>query len=154
MIRSFELEDAEEVVQVREKCLEQLKQQDPVNYAGHRVDKRLVDLPVQKLVALSKESNRMVFVAEVNSQVVGSGCLIDNEIRLMFVDPSEQKKGIGTSILSRIESAALQKGIKELNLYSFLGAVQFYKCKGFEVTGKAHVSPMGPIVPMKKILHQ
>lgn len=108
-------------------------------------------LTCEKLLKISTESDRVILVAVANSSVVGTASLYKDNVRLMFVDPAFQRKGIGGALLSRIENIAKEKGVVKLSLMSTLPAEGFYKRFGFVKKGQ-ETNHMGPVILMSKEL--
>ena len=55
----------------------------------------------------------------------------DYLIKGLYVEPASIGKGVGTSLMNRMESWAIGKGAIELNVFSSLNAVSFYEKCGF-----------------------
>jgi len=82
--------------------------------------------------------NEIIFVAECSKRLVGFASLAVHGpyIGAMFVHPDFVRKGIGTRLLTAIESAAIEKRYKAIYVLSSLSAVKFYQANGYEVIGK------------------
>jgi putative acetyltransferase len=145
-IRLFNAEDANSVLQIRKKNLELSDKKD---YPEHITQTMIKTLSNEKLIEVSKKSNRIILVAVIDSKVVGSGCLVDDNVRLMFVDPDFHHKGIGSELLRRIEKLAIEKGISKLYLKSSLPAEEFYARFEFVKYGE-ETKEMGPVILMSK----
>lgn len=61
-----------------------------------------------------------------NTRIVGTGTLLDTNIRRVFVDPSEQRRGIGKKIMGDLESRANKTGAEIVDLASSLTSKEFY----------------------------
>jgi len=61
-----------------------------------------------------------------NGRIVGTGTLLDTNIRRVFVDPSEQRRGIGKKIMGDQESRANKTGAEIVDLASSLTSKEFY----------------------------
>jgi len=57
----------------------------------------------------------------------------------MFVHPDFVRQGIGRRLLTEIESVAIEKGYKTLNVMSSLSAVKFYQANGYELTYQSSI---------------
>jgi GNAT superfamily N-acetyltransferase len=91
--------------------------------------------PQNFLSWLASDDNFCV-VAEANSQVVGVGLLHrSGEIRLCYIAPGAQRKGIGKTIYLALEEHAKAWGLKSLRLESTVAARQFYERLGFRSAG-------------------
>lgn len=82
---------------------------------------------------LESIETKIMFVAEVNSKVVGFGQLnlANSEIEAVYVRSSHLRLGIGKELFQKLEMTAKEKGIRELSLITSLNAVKFYKQLGF-----------------------
>jgi GNAT superfamily N-acetyltransferase len=76
-----------------------------------------------------------IFVAELQSLVVGFGEAIPGEILAVFVDPAYAGKGIGSALLKRAIAVACAGYAGPLRLASTLNAVGFYERFGFSQVG-------------------
>ncbi len=72
-------------------------------------------------------------LAVCDGVIAGVGELLDNEIRMVFVDPSLQGMGVGRGLMSRLEEQARKHGLEEILLDSSVVAVGFYQHLGYEV---------------------
>ena len=102
------------------------------------------------------EVGETIFVAELNSEVVGFASYTAEKLQAIFVDPGCQKQGIATRLYRIVESEACSKGIPELVLRSSLNAAPFYRLMGFvDVERKNYLMQHGvemPCIDMKKVL--
>ncbi len=74
---------------------------------------------------------RLVLVALQDQQVLGTASLDGQVIRTVFVDPTQQGKGIGRRLMAAIERQAQERGACELLVPSSLTAQGFYRQLGF-----------------------
>lgn len=72
-------------------------------------------------------------VAENGNGIVGTGILLEENIRRVYIDPDCQHRGIGNRIYAALESKALRAGIKRLDLSASLVARDFWEKHGFTV---------------------
>ena len=70
-------------------------------------------------------------VAENDGYIVGTGTLLDDGIRRVYIDPSYQKSGVGTGIYRELEKKALQTGLSRLGLGASVSAREFWESVGF-----------------------
>lgn len=75
-----------------------------------------------------------LLVYESDGQVLGMGAYEDNEIKRIFVDPSEHGQGIGGKMLSYLEQMAVAAGADELILHPFDNSGAFYLKRGYKLT--------------------
>ncbi len=80
----------------------------------------------------------IVLVAEKGNEVVGLAMLdVDKkEVTSLYVHTEYGGEGIGSSLLRKLEDAAIGKGINSLQLRSTLNAVSFYEEAGYETKEK------------------
>jgi GNAT superfamily N-acetyltransferase len=80
---------------------------------------------------LNDAENGYCVIAEDTGRIVGTGTLLDDGIRRVYIDPSYQKSGIGKQIYNRLENRALQKGLTHLGLGASVIAREFWESVGF-----------------------
>lgn len=99
-------------------------------------------------------------VAETDGVIVGHGFLDreTGEIDAIFVDPSSQRRGIGTQLLIALERIARSVGLTSLHLSATLNSVPFYRRAGFaEFKVSKYQHPQGfelACVVMRKTLYE
>jgi putative acetyltransferase len=91
-------------------------------------------------------------------RVFGTGTLIGDEIQRLFVDPVRQGEGFGRHLMQHLERAAVQHGIRTIQLDASLPAKPFYDRIGY-VTITAASLPVEngrrlDFFKMQKILRQ
>ena len=81
-----------------------------------------------------EDAHTYFVVAERNGDVAGFGGVdVDSgEIVALYVDPDHARSGVGSALLSHLETYALDRGYTELSLWSSLNAVDFYERVGYE----------------------
>ena len=80
---------------------------------------------------LNDAENGYCVVAENGARIVGTGTLLDDGIRRVYIDPSYQKSGIGKKIYRELENKALQTGLSRLGLGASVIARGFWESVGF-----------------------
>ncbi|HEY96364.1 MAG TPA: GNAT family N-acetyltransferase [Dehalococcoidia bacterium] len=80
---------------------------------------------------LNDAENGYCVVAENGGRIVGTGTLLDDGIRRVYIDPSYQKSGIGKRIYRELENKALQAGLSRLGLGASIIAREFWESVGF-----------------------
>lgn len=73
-------------------------------------------------------------VAERDGRAVGYGHLVpdSSEVRAVYVHPDHAGRGVGATLHERLESAARDRGLGRLRLWSSLNAVGFYERMGYD----------------------
>jgi N-acetylglutamate synthase-like GNAT family acetyltransferase len=80
---------------------------------------------------LSFLTQRQVYVASIDGDVVATGSLDGGTVRSVFVDPTYQRMGVGHRLMAAIESTAAQSGLRLLRVPSSITAEGFYYSLGF-----------------------
>jgi GNAT superfamily N-acetyltransferase len=129
MIRQFRAEDAEACCELVRACI--------------RYD---LELPETERLALlqaespqnMRERGNLFYLAvyELESTVVGLGGLDMNEVRMLFVSPAYQRRGIGKEILEFLEGMVPPALFREVFVYSALSAASFYRARGYSEQGE------------------
>ena len=88
-----------------------------------------------------------IFIAEVQSRIVGFSEAAPGEVVAVFVDPQWSRKGVGTALLSRALSAAAGTP-RPVRLESTLNAVSFYERRGFRQISRSSVRRNDVEVPV------
>ena len=71
----------------------------------------------------------------LDNKLAGSGCLVERNIRRLFVLPEYQRIGVGTEIMKHLEQKAITNNQKFLELYSMTLSVDFYRKTGYTDLG-------------------
>lgn len=83
------------------------------------------------LQILSFLTQREVYVATIECNVVATASLDGGTVRSVFVDPAYQRMGVGHRLMAAIESTAAQSGLRLLRVPSSITAEGFYYSLGF-----------------------
>lgn len=96
-----------------------------------------------------KERARLFYLAvyESEDRILGVAGLDMNEIRLLYVSPEHQRRGIGRALLDHIKEMAPGEFFSDIFVYSSLQAVDFYKACGFSDKGRVHFDIGGEMLP-------
>ncbi|WP_247894037.1 GNAT family N-acetyltransferase [Azospirillum endophyticum] len=81
---------------------------------------------------------RLVFVAVIGVEIVGTASLDGHVVRTVFIDPACQNRGIGRSLMAEIERVAIRKGVTTLTVPSSVTAEPFYAKLGFTAVRDAY----------------
>jgi len=73
-----------------------------------------------------------MFIAKKNKKILGTGRIEGtHEIRMIYVKPKMQKKGIGTKMINYLEKIAKEKKWKSVHVKALWSAKEFYEKLGF-----------------------
>jgi GNAT superfamily N-acetyltransferase len=72
-----------------------------------------------------------IVVAESDSRIVGTGTLVGNSVRRVFINPEYQRRGIGHLIAKELEQKAIAEGLGKIELSSSLKSRKFWESEGF-----------------------
>jgi len=128
MIRQFKDEDAQVCSQLLRACI--------------LLDG---DIPPETLERLLREESPQLMckraalfymvVYEVDGTIAGLAGLDMNEVRLLYVDPERQRRGIGRALLEHLEKMVPPALFSDIFLYSTPGAASFYSACGYQSLG-------------------
>ena len=76
------------------------------------------------------EKGRTVILDKAG-RILGTGTLVDDEIKRVFVDPTFQKQGFGRRIMRQLEEAAARQGAGTVKLDASLPSKAFYDRLGY-----------------------
>ena len=122
---------------------------------------RLLRKPIGKTIESLKdeyEDKSFHLIGVIDNQIVACGRLhfIDDskaQIRYMAVDEKYQRKGLGSSILSLLESHAKKNNADKVILNARDHAIKFYAAAKYKILKKSHGSATGiPHTTMTKDL--
>ncbi|MCL2073949.1 MAG: GNAT family N-acetyltransferase [Marinilabiliaceae bacterium] len=66
-----------------------------------------------------------------DDNLIGSGCLLENNIRRIFVLPKYQRAGIGTKIVKCLEQKAIENSCSLVDLFAMMPTIDFYEKMGY-----------------------
>jgi len=133
MIRQFEPQDAEACSALSRACL----RMDPMIAPDARED--LLRL---ETAAAMRERACLYYLAVCfhSGGIVGAAGVDMNEIRLLFVDPGQRRKGIGTSLLEHVEALVPAALFEDIFVYASPAAVGFYLSRGYLQGGDCRIA--------------
>jgi GNAT superfamily N-acetyltransferase len=70
---------------------------------------------------------------ELDREIVGTGSVVKNEMKRVFVLPEYQGRGFGKKIMVKLEENALNKGLKKVELCASLPSKDFYLYLGYKI---------------------
>ena len=129
MIRQFQAEDAQYCSELIQACIDR----DPQVSAALREKLVRAESP-QTMISRA----RLFYLAVHDSKegILGVGGLDLNEVRLLYVSPDHQGKGIGSALLAHLESMVPPSLFADVFVYSTFAAVNFYRSHGFAPDGE------------------
>jgi GNAT superfamily N-acetyltransferase len=101
--------------------------------------------------ALAHLTNRQVFVAAINGEIVGTASLHGRVVRSVYVDPDNQGTGIGGKLMDAVEELARDQCLDSVTVPSSITAQEFYRRRGFVFVRDEHHGDERTII-MKKDL--
>lgn len=129
-IRRATQEDAPGICQVhvlaiRVLCRDHYSPSEIESWAGSKTPSAYRDVLV----------TRAMFVAENDGKVVGFAQLHleGATVEAVYVSPDVARCGVGSALLTKLESVAAEHGVRELVLKSTLNAEPFYLRHGYEI---------------------
>jgi N-acetylglutamate synthase-like GNAT family acetyltransferase len=127
-IRPFRNEDLNAVCQL---IIDSIDDAYPVVYAPEAID-FFKDYHKKENI-LNDAAAGYTIIAEHKKKIIGTGTLMEHNIRRVYITPKYQRKGIGKLITHELERIATTKGIPSLDLSATVGSVKFWEKMGFEV---------------------
>ena len=127
LIRKFRDEDA---IRVSNIIKDGFQISNAPYYSKNSIQEQVEANSAENLIEKAKKVN--YFVAVKQDKIVGFGGYDNKKVHTLFVDPEEQRQGIGKKILERILSEAKKEGIISLDSWSTYYAEKFYNNHGFK----------------------
>lgn len=129
MIRQFCAEDARACCELIHACVER----DPQIPAALRERIRRTESPESML---KRAGSFYVVVYDSAEGILGVAGLDMNEVRLLYISPDYQDRGIGGELLATFESMVPSTLFADIFVYSTFAAVDFYRSHGFSPGGE------------------
>jgi len=76
----------------------------------------------------------VTLVLERTGRILGTGTLVGDEIKRLFIEPGLQRHGLGRLLMQRLEERAASLGIRSVRLDASLPAKAFYDSLGYATT--------------------
>ena len=127
------------IAHVSEKqALEALQWRASLNNPGDRA--ALLANPDAIAIPDAQIEGGSVFVAEADEVIVGFAAILprtdgDQELDALFVEPDQQRTGIGRKLVEYCAQAARAQGSRALHVVGNPHAEAFYKSCGFQIRG-------------------
>ena len=141
-------DDADEISAVILRALRETNAKDYANEIIERVERSFNPRAVRELIG-----KRTVFVATIDSCVVGTASLDGSVVRSVFVAPDVQARGIGKLLMDEIESTARERNILKLAVPSSVTAETFYARLGFRAVRDSYYGDERTII-MERVLDE
>ncbi|MCL5281963.1 MAG: GNAT family N-acetyltransferase [Planctomycetes bacterium] len=113
-------------------------------YPGHygmEAVRFFLDYHNEEAILQDAQKGRTVILDKAG-RILGTGTLVEDEIKRVFVDPTFQKQGFGRSIMQQLEEAATWQGTVIVKLDASLPSKAFYDRLGYITLGPAFL-PVG-----------
>lgn len=147
MIRQAQSDDAKAISQVIVAAVRESNGQD---YPASVIESVVAHFTPGRVIELLKK--RLVFVALLNDEIIGTGALDGHAVRSLFIAPQQQRKGVGQALMRQIEKAALERGIEALLVPSSLTAESFYAHLGYHVVREQLQGEERTIIMTKRLV--
>lgn len=133
LIRSARRGDAEGISRVIVAALRETNARDYSAAVIARVERSFSPAAVLDLL-----ERRLVFVAAMGDDIVGTASLDGRVVRTVFVEPGHQGRGVGRALMARVVGAAVEQGVAVLTVPSSVTAEPFYAKLGFSAVRDSH----------------
>ena len=89
---------------------------------------------------LRDAENGGTIVLDKAGRLLGTGTIVGDEIKRVFVDPTFQKQGFGRRIMQRLEETAFRRRVTTVRLDASLPSKAFYDELGYTTVAPAFLS--------------
>ncbi|MEK9280148.1 MULTISPECIES: GNAT family N-acetyltransferase [unclassified Bradyrhizobium] len=134
-------DDADEISAVILRALREANAKDYSDEIIERVERSFSPSAVLQLIG-----KRTVFVATIDSRLVGTASLDGSVVRTVFVAPDVHAQGIGRLLMAEIERTARERNISSLTVPSSVTAEPFYARLGFKAVRDSYYGDERTIV--------
>ncbi len=124
-------------------------------YSKNGVGKFLSMISPAGLRDMKNGKSSFVILAKDQNKIIGMLSVInENHIALIFVDPENQKKGVGKNLISKAIKICLSRNtsIFSITVSSSPNSKSFYKAIGFEIQGDEIDENGMRFTPMSKLI--
>lgn len=126
-LRAARLQDAEPVSRV---IADALRLTNAADYSADIITRMTASYSAARVGLMIR--GREMFVAEMESEIVGVIGYSAGTVRSLFIAPAYQGIGLGRQLLASVEHAARQAEIRSLTVAASLTAIGFYRRCGFD----------------------
>ena len=130
-IRSATEDDAKQILDLRKASIRAF---GPERYHDEQVDAWSAQpLGTAPYLESIRDGSKYVIVAEEDGNLAGFGRveLDTGVLSAVYVHPDYARDGVGSSLLSHLESEARTAGLDSLTLHASLNATDFYEVNGY-----------------------
>lgn len=120
--------DENRCAQIIQACL-------PTMFGVNEAAKQYLFTKNEPIHLLTELAHYYTIVLIDNGVIKGLGALDGEEIKRVYVDPSQQGRGYGKTIMTKLEAEAQRRKKSKLTLQSSLRAEHFYQGCGFRSLG-------------------
>lgn len=136
LVRAATARDAEQAIEVVRRSIELLCQADHGNDPA-TLARWLANKTPQAFESWLEDPDNFCVVAEIAACVRGVGLLHrSGEVRLFYIAPGHQGRGLGTRIHAALEEQAAKWHLIRLHLESTVLAIPFYQAVGYRCSGR------------------
>lgn len=135
MARPATVQDAVEAIEVIRRSITTLCEPDHLNDPA-TLDKWLANKKPESFAVWVSNPDNFCVVEEVNGRIQGVGLLHrSGELRLFYVAPGHERRGLGRSIHGALMAHAGRWGLTKIHLESTSVARRFYESLGYQSAG-------------------
>jgi GNAT superfamily N-acetyltransferase len=145
-IRTARPVEAEAISRLIQRTVEETNSRD---YDRAAIEGLKADFSPQRVERRMRE--RLVYVATLGGELVGTASLAADQVHAVFVDPTRQRAGIGAALMAFIERLARHKGLERLVLTSSKTAVSFYRKLGYDPLEPVHSEGIETLLMQKAL---
>ena len=119
------------------------------DYSTEEIDRLVQEFTPGQIKKLSKQ--REIYVVEGNEILLATGGLEGNWILTFFVNPREQKRGIGSRLLAHLERRAKGNGYDRVYVPASYTGLHFYQARGYRKVHDQSEMPDGCLKMFKRL---
>lgn len=143
-IRKFRKDDAHKLSYLSRKCIALINSKNMSEQEAAILYKSLTPG-----FFIANSQKHVVYIAEHNGKVIGTGTMDENHVRAVFVNPCYHCRGIGKKLMQKIEREIIKNSFQFATLTASVFAENFYKKLGYKKIKKIH-GEVGILIVMEK----